>query len=142
MKHTIRIDFKPKIDFNKLKRQYASVFEKLEHIGVTISLTKKSEVQLTFSEDRYNSIVLRGAGRKKTEFMTEQGEKIKCIDVWLMLKTMPDYEIIEKIGMKKATYYRHKKAMFESDWYKDHHRDLELGDKKLFDYIAKISPIF
>ncbi len=141
MKHTTRIGFKPKSDLNKLKNQYASAFEKLEHIGITISLTK-TEVQLTLSEDQYNSVVLRGAGRKKAEFMTENGEKVKCIDIWLMLKTMPDYEIIEKIGMKKATYYRHKKAMFESDWYKDHHRDLELGDKKLFDYIAKISPVF
>lgn len=141
MKHITSIDIKPKTDLDKLKSAYASVFEQLEHIGLTIS-QKKGKIELIFDQDQYNSIVSRGAGRKRVEFMTELGDKIKCIDIVTMLKTMPDYEIMEKIGMKKATYYRHKKAMFESDWYKDHHRDLELGDKKLFDYIAKISPVF
>lgn len=141
MKHITSIDIKPKTDLDKLKSSYASVFEQLEHIGLTIS-QKKGKIELIFDQDQYNSIVLRGAGRKRVEFMTEQGDKIKCIDVVCMLKTMPDYEIMEKIGMKKATYYRHKKAMMESDWYKQYFRDLELVDKTIYDYIAKQSPVF
>lgn len=141
MKHITSIDIKPKTDLDKLKSAYASVFEQLEHIGLTIS-QKKGKIELIFDQDQYNSIVLRGAGRKRVEFMTEQGDKIKCIDIVSMLKTMPDYEIMEKIGMKKATYYRHKKAMMESDWYKQYFQDLELVDKTIYDYIAKQSPVF
>lgn len=60
----------------------------------------------------------------------------------MMLETMSDYEIMEKLNMKKATYYRHKKAMLESEWYREHGRNLELKDPNITDYIIKISPVF
>lgn len=54
-------------------------------------------------------MVLRGAGRKKLEVVSEEGHPVKCAEVLMMLETMSDYEIMEKLNMKKATYYRHKK---------------------------------
>jgi len=39
-------------------------------------------------------------------------------DVVLMLQSMTDQEIMEHIGIKYATYYRHKKKLLESEYYK------------------------
>ena len=52
------------------------------------------------------------------------------------------FETLKKLKMKKATYYRHKKAMLESEWYREHGRNLELKDPNITDYIIKISPVF
>ena len=35
-----------------------------------------------------------------------------------MKQTMTDAQLCEKIDMKPATYYRHKKELKESDYYK------------------------
>ena len=45
MKHITSIDIKPKSELDKLKSAYASVFEQLEHIGLTIS-QKKGKIEL------------------------------------------------------------------------------------------------
>lgn len=46
------------------------------------------------------------------------GDVCMYSDVVWMLQTMTDKQIAAKIGMKIATYYRHKKALKETGYYK------------------------
>ncbi|MBQ8024333.1 MAG: hypothetical protein IJ254_08755 [Succinivibrio sp.] len=144
MKHQIYIDPNPEdksdIAFEKVTKYHEDVFKKLEHVGITFSY--KKYFCINFDEDIYNSVVLRGAGRKKVAAVSEEGHPVKCAEVVQMMQTMTDYEIMDKLKMKKATYYRHKKAMLESNWYKDHGRNLELNDPNITDYIIEVSPVF
>lgn len=144
MKYQIYIDPSPEENsdtaFEKVKKYHEDVFKKLEHVGITFSY--KKYFYINFDEEVYNSVVLRGAGSKKLEVVSEEGHPVKCAEVLMMLETMSDYEIMEKLKMKKATYYRHKKAMLESEWYREHGRNLELKDPNITDYIIKISPVF
>ena len=123
MKYQIYIDPSPEENsdtaFEKVKKYHEDVFKKLEHVGITFSYKKYFYINFD-----------------------EEGHPVKCAEVLMMLETMSDYEIMDKLKMKKATYYRHKKAMLESDWYKEHGRNLELKDPNITDYIIKISPVF
>lgn len=145
MKHQLVIDLcsdKNASEFENTRREHEDVFKKLERVGVTFSFSFKRYFSINFDEDVYNTVVLRGAGRKKVAAVSEKGNPVTCAEVLLMMKNMTDYEIMEKINMRKATYYRHKKAMLESDWYRDHARNLDLNDPNLTAYITKISPVF
>ena len=59
----------------------------------------------------------RFAGRGK-QYAQIDGDLCQYSDVVWMSLTMQDKQIADKIGMKIATYYRHKKKMRESDYYK------------------------
>ena len=49
----------------------------------------------------------------------------------MYVENLSDYEIMDRIGMKKATYYRHKAKMLESPFYKAMNVDLELTKEYL-----------
>lgn len=127
-------------EFKNAQKSYEDVFKKLEHVGITFSF--KKYFSINFDEDVYNSVVSRGAGRKRVEAVSEKGHPVTYASVLLMMKNMTDYEIMDKISMKKATYYRHKKAMLESDWYKDHAGNLDLNDPEFTEYFLRTSPVF
>lgn len=59
----------------------------------------------------------RYAGRGK-RYAKIDGNLCQYSDIVWMSLTMQDKQIADKIGMKIATYYRHKKKMRESDYYK------------------------
>ena len=64
----------------------------------------------------YATTTTRNAGRRKS--LTRVNDNfLRYSDVILMMQTMTDKEISEKIHMKIATYYRHKKAMKESRYF-------------------------
>lgn len=64
----------------------------------------------------------RNAGRKRNSVLkqTEAGnvEAYRYSDILLMMQSMKDDEIMQATGMKSATYYRHKKALKNSNYYK------------------------
>ena len=72
----------------------------------------------------------RGAGRRKARSYTQDEGNIGIYsysDIIYMSQTMKDQDIIEKIKMKPATFYRHKKGMKETAYYKSLDRN-RLGD--------------
>jgi len=92
----------------------------------------KSGIHLDISDDKliiymnvedYTRNQTRYAGIKKEERLKEEGilsdsNFYHYSDIILMLEKMKDDEIMEEIGMKRATYYRHKKSMYESNYWR------------------------
>ena len=121
---------------NKLYDQYGTVYLTYE---VTASDVKKNAEKLELMKDAlakvgfsltldhnilgiymkihdYATTTTRNAGRRKS--LTRVNDNfLRYSDVILMMQTMTDKEISEKIHMKIATYYRHKKAMKESRYF-------------------------
>lgn len=65
----------------------------------------------------YTVSTTRNAGRKKSK-VRFNGVTIFYSDIVYMMQTMTDKEICNKIQMKIATYYRHKKDMIESTYFR------------------------
>ena len=112
---------------------------------VEVSL-KVENGTLTFCimEEKYNRVKSRKAGRKrKIQADRTKKETVKSLyddstyeraKIWrysdgvYMMQTMTNQQICEKMEMKIATYYRHKKSMRESEYYKQLDRN-KLCDK-------------
>ena len=98
--------------------------EALSHVGIELNYTKST---LTISVDPQNFVRAytrkSGPKDKKRTFKTNEigvkGDTVQYSDVvTMMLKKMKDTEIMAEFNMPPATYYRHKKAMMNSDYYK------------------------
>lgn len=74
--------------------------------------------------------------QKNPELGYESTNYYRYSDIVYMLKTKKDKEIAEIIGMKIATYYRHKRKMKESDYYKNLDMN-RLQDKKYLESLEK-----
>ena len=114
--------------------------EALEEVGVRLYVTDGT-LSLSIYPNRYVRTRNRNAGRRKKVAWNEekckkgQWESYKYSDIVFMMQTMKDQEIADKIGMPIATYYRHKKAMKESRYYKS--LDLnKLRDKEYLDGVS------
>lgn len=90
---------------------------KNEREGKVLSIWTKPEYHLERNT--------RNAGRRKTFALqkNQDGESLsefyKYSDVIYMMQSKKDDEIMEILGMAAATYYRHKKTMKESEYYKN-----------------------
>ena len=111
--------------------------EALDAVGVWLDVTD-GELSLSIYPEKYVRTRDRNAGRRKKVVWNEekrkkgQWETYKYSDIVFMMQTMKDQEIADKIGMPIATYYRHKKTMKESRYYKS--LDLnKLRDKEYLD---------
>ena len=103
--------------------------EALDAVGVYLDVSE-GVLTLSIMPRPYVRAKNRGAGRRKTRSYTQDGKNIiiySYSDIIYMSQTMKDEEIIEKIQMKPATFYRHKKEMRETTYYKSLDRN-RLGD--------------
>lgn len=97
---------------------------------LTKALAKVGVYLDLYPEDLYISIIPRAyanatrryAGpRKKFIRVTDESGKQKLItyaDVIPLMQTLPEEAVYEMLRMAPATYYRHKKAMRETDYFK------------------------
>ena len=100
-------------------------------VGVSLYFVEK-DLYIDIMPEFYNRVRSRNAGRKKKRSYTGDTETVTTLsggsfeshvyyrysDIVLMMQTLRDKELADKIGMKISTYYRHKKAMKESSYYK------------------------
>lgn len=121
----------------KLNKQYGNVYltyevtdSDIEKNADKLDIMKEAfaKVGLSLSVDHnilsihmmvhdYAAVTTRNAGRKQSKVKYKDGT-IFYSDIVYMMQTMTDKEISEKIQMKIATYYRHKKALKESNYYR------------------------
>ena len=121
----------------KLDKQYGSVYltyevtdSDIEKNAEKLELMKKAldKVGFSLSVDHnilgiymkvhdYAAATTRNAGRRQSE-VKFKGGTIFYSDIVYMMQTMTDKEISDKIDMKIATYYRHKKALKESTYFR------------------------
>lgn len=105
----------------KVAENNAKNFEKmrkaLEAVGVRLSM-ENGELSLEICPEGYIRAKNRNAGRrKKFAWNRERYEVYRYSDIVFLSQIMKDKELAEKIGMPIATFYRHKKALRESDYF-------------------------
>ena len=89
-------------------------------VGFYLSI-EEGKLTIIKDDDKYRSKQTRNAGRRrniaiksnKTHFEAYRYAEIVC-----MMQIMTDREIAERINMPIATFYRHKKIMKSSSYYK------------------------
>ena len=105
------------------EKNYNTVKDALEAVGVKLSLSE-DVLRIEIDPVRYESEKTRRAGRRnvKASFTTNSvmpsGLRARYSDVIFMLQSMNDIAVMKELGMARATYYRHKKAMLSSGYYK------------------------
>lgn len=82
---------------------------------------ENDELIIRIDENKLSKVRHSTAGRGRT--MTEY----KYSNIILLMQIMTDKEIAEQVGMPMATYYRHKKAMKDSLYYRSLDKE-KLGD--------------
>lgn len=98
----------------------------LAKTGFTLTLTENC-LTIKLDPEKYNRQLRLNAGRK----IRLSNYKYSDLIYMMFVENLSDYEIMDRIGMKKATYYRHKAKMLESPFYKTLNVDLELTKEYL-----------
>lgn len=103
------------------EENFDTVKKLLEEVGVWLDI-KDGKMYISIFASQFLRAKNRYAGRRdKICSYHDKNGKIKFYrysDIVFMLQTMTDKEIAEKIDMKIATYYRHKKKLKESEYFK------------------------
>lgn len=131
-----KLDISDDLYFNA-EKTYLEMRELLEEVGVWLDV-KDDVLYLQISTDKYLKIRNRKAGRHTKKAWKKEASKkheyYKYSDIVYMMQTMNAQEVSERIGMPIATYYRHKKTMEESEYFKS--LDLNrLTDKEYLDSV-------
>lgn len=104
-------------------QNYEQVKKLLEEVGVRLCI-KNEELSLSINQEQYNAVKKRNAGRHRSILFHQEGnqkdytKRYDYSDIVFMMQTMTDKEICESTGIPQATFYRHKKMMKESGYYK------------------------
>lgn len=127
--------------YNRLlhERNYVKVREALDEVGVLLDISNGT-LSLSINSYKYVRVKNRMAGvrckRVSNPDKIEDGVAAIChySDIVYWMQIMTNAQICEKTGMKSATFYRHKKRMVESLYYK------QLDKNKLsdIDYLESV----
>ena len=105
------------------EKNYNTVKDALEAVGVKLSVSEDI-LRIEIDPEKYETEKTRRAGRRnvkasfKTNAVMPSGLRARYSDVISMLQSMNDIAVMKELGMARATYYRHKKAMLSSGYYK------------------------
>ncbi|MBR4344512.1 MAG: hypothetical protein IKP88_17735 [Lachnospiraceae bacterium] len=109
------------------------IIEALKAIHINLSITD-NEMSLFIPASYYNEYHNRNAGRRK-KIMSKSGEyevyelygkkkefysgdKLMYSDILPLMLKQSDAGLIKQLNIPRATYYRHKKALMDSQYYK------------------------
>lgn len=120
---------------NNLEKMKAA----LDAVGVWLNV-EDGELSLSIYPEGYIRTKDRNAGRRKKAAWNQEAKKkgkyelYKYSDIVLMMQTMKDQELADKIGMPIATFYRHKKALKDSEYY----QTLDLNRLREKEYLESV----
>ncbi len=104
------------------EKNYPYLKELFEEVGVYMDL-KDGRLSLSVFPNAYRNKRTRNAGRSRKAAFKEDGascfEVYRYSDVIFLLTQHNDRELMKILDMPQATYYRHKKAMKESTYFKN-----------------------
>lgn len=100
------------------KKNYELIKKCMDDVGINFNLYDDGVLVISVFGFGYELEKTRRAGRKR-KYTLYNGDFCKYSDIILMSQTMNDKRIADKIGMKTATYYRHKRDMRDSEYYKN-----------------------
>lgn len=134
MKNAEKLDFddirlrynisKDELDDAVRQKNFENLKKLFEEVGVYMDI-KGGNLLLSVYPAEYLRKRCRGAGRRKTVAWKRSGiEAYRFSDVVHMMSDKKDRQIISILEMPQATYYRHKKNLYLSDYYRklDHER--------------------
>ena len=103
---------------NHNERSFDTIKEMLERVGVNLEKDDDS-LFISINSQKYAAAARTYAGRGRRFAYPENGYKAYTYsDIVYMLNSMSNDEIASKIDMPIATFYRHKKRLVNSDYYK------------------------
>jgi len=107
----------------KDKERFEAAKDALKAVGVDLSYND-GRLSMRMDSEMYLNVATRKAGPKSKKILSpsyqdNKGHTMYYSDVLIMMQNMSDAEIIRELKVPKATYYRHKKAMLESEYYKE-----------------------
>ena len=117
--------------------------EALEAVGIWLNVEDGS-LSLSIYPEGYIRTKDRNAGRRKAAAWNQDAKKkgkyelYKYSDIVLLMQTMKDQDLANKIGMPIATFYRHKKSLKDSDYY----QSLDLNRLREKEYLESVSGNF
>lgn len=122
----LRLRFEISDDSFHTKKQFEQMRELMENIGIHMNFYPENKtLVMSVYAAKYLRTTTRKAGRREKIVRNNDGDA--CFyhysDIVYMLQSMSDQEIIDKCGMARPTFYRHKKKMLESRYYKSLDQD-------------------
>ena len=103
---------------NHNERSFDTIKEMLERVGVNLEKDDDS-LFISINSQKYAAAARTYAGRGRRFAYPENGYKAYTYsDIVYMLNSMSNDEVASKIDMPIATFYRHKKRLINSDYYK------------------------
>lgn len=115
-------------------QNYEKMKEALNQVGIMLSV-ENSSLRLSIFPEKYIRAKNRHCGKKKSvAWNNDCSDFFKYSDVVYWIQTLKDPDVAAKLGMPIATYYRHKKALKESDYYKSLDKN-RLEDKEYLDSV-------
>ena len=112
-------------DYNEKRRE--DIIKAMKDAGFIIQTTDEGIVVIAVNTYSFRQVQTRNAGRCKSFGEVDYRESgygggkdfCRYSDIIWMSQSMTDQQIADKIGMKIATYYRHKKKLRESKYFKE-----------------------
>lgn len=116
----------------------AEIIELLELDGINIEVQNNS-LTITLSpalvkrlKQKKNSAT--NVGRKKFVAFTKHKQEYRYSDIVYLSQIYKNADVCKKTGIKLATFYRHKRDMVESDYYKS----LDLNRLRDLEYLRSV----
>ena len=116
------------------QKNYQKMKKALNDVGILLHV-ENGTLHLSISPEKYIRKRDRHSGKqKKIAWNREDQTVFKYSDIVFFTQSMKDPEVAAKIGMPIATYYRHKKVLKESEYYKSLDRN-RLSDKEYLESV-------
>ena len=103
------------------EKNYEKLKALMEEVGVYLDL-RDGRLSISVFPNAYRSKRTRNAGRtRRAAFKDDEAffEAYRYSDIVQLSQSMGDRELMEMLSMPQATFYRHKKALKESRYYKN-----------------------
>ncbi|MCR5649767.1 MAG: hypothetical protein K6F86_01125 [Lachnospiraceae bacterium] len=116
------------------QKNYSNLKQLFEDVGIYMDI-KGGNLLLSVYVSDYLKKRCRNAGRRKYVAWKKPGlEAYRFSDVVFLMKDKNDRQIINILDIAPATYYRHKKNLYLSDYYKR----LDMGRLYDIDYLKSV----
>lgn len=134
-----KLDTSDDLFWDMNRENYEKMKEALEAVGIWFDV-EDDVLNLSIYPEGYIRTKERHAGRRKKAAWNQEERKkgnyeiYKYSDIVLMMQTMKDQDIADKIEMPIATFYRHKKSLKESKYY----QSLDLNRLREKEYLESV----
>ena len=115
----VRLGYEVKdLPYYNNEENYQKMVDALEAVGVWLNVDD-GKLTLSIYPEGYARYKDRNAGRREVVALKKNAGKFEMYrysDIVYLMQIKTDQQVADEIGMKIATYYRHKKKLKESSY--------------------------